>query len=348
MFEIRALLPGDPEWTQSLDGVRHDVYHLPAYMQAEDAHRGDVSRLFVVRDSNSALLVPITLQGLSNDADEFHATSPYGYPAPLVTPGTSAEWVDGAIQALLEHLRGLGVVSLFLRFHPLIGVPAEAFHSHGAIVEQGQTVAVLLQRPFADIRAAMRKGNRYDIRRALQRGQIAEQDSDWTYFEEFLTLYGATMVRVGAAPQYFFSRDYFERLRDNLPGAVTLWTTRIDGVVAAASLITECDGIVQYHLSGTSEAFAHEYPTKLLLDRAIDWANERGNRTFHLGGGLGGHEDSLFRFKSGFSRQLQPYFTARIVINEPRYVALVEEWRAASGDGAQSATGFFPQYRQPA
>lgn len=347
MFELRTLLPTDPGWLQSLCDVRHDLYHLPAYIQAEDAFRGDQSQLFVVRDSNAALLVPLTLRELPGDGEGLDATSPYGYPGPLATPGATAEWLDGAIQWLFDNLREMGVVSLFLRFHPLLGVPAMVFQSQGTIVEQGQTVAVPLRRPFEDIRAAMRKGNRYDIRKALQRGQVAKQDSEWAHFEAFLAIYEETMVRVGATSQYFFSRQYFERLRDDLSSNVTLWTTQIGGEVAAASLITECDGIVQYHLSGTSEAFIHEYPTKVLLDRAIAWANERGNRTFHLGGGLGGQEDSLFRFKSGFSKQQQPFFTARIIINERRYKALIEEWEEASGQPAQSVTGFFPQYRRP-
>lgn len=341
MFEIQALSPTDPRWLETLDAVSHDVYHLPEYLQAEDAFRGDQSQLFVVRDASAALLLPLTLRGLAGVG--LDATSPYGYPGPVATPGVSAEWLDRAIQTLLCHLREMGVVSLFLRFHPLIGVPAQAFQSHGTIVEQGKTVAVPLQRPFDDIRAAMRKGNRYDIRKALQRGQVAEQDSEWAHFEAFLALYEQTMLRVGATSQYLFSREYFERLRDNLPRNVTLWTTQIGGEVAAASLITECEGVVQYHLSGTNEAFLQEYPTKILLDRVIDWANERGNRAVHLGGGLGGREDSLFRFKTGFSRQHHTFFTARIVINEQRYRALLAE----SVEFDEDLTGFFPQYRKP-
>ena len=59
---------------------------------------------------------------------------------------------------------------------------------------------------------------------------------------------------------------------------------------------------MQYHLSGMSEAFARERPTKLMLDHVRQWARARGNRWLHLGGGVGSAQDNLFKFKAGFSK----------------------------------------------
>ena len=47
--------------------------------------------------------------------------------------------------------------------------------------------------------------------------------------------------------------------------------------------------------------FQRERPTKLMLHFVRTWAKDRGLRRLRLGGGVGGKEDSLYRFKAGFS-----------------------------------------------
>ena len=60
-------------------------------------------------------------------------------------------------------------------------------------------------------------------------------------------------------------------------------------------------------------------PTKLLLHSVRGWAKDRGNRLFHLGGGVGGRYDSLFLFKSGFTRHRKLFHTSRFVLNQNLY-----------------------------
>ena len=67
----------------------------------------------------------------------------------------------------------------------------------------------------------------------------------------------------------------------------------------AAGLFFERQGIVQYHLSGSRRPALRRQPTKLMMDDMVAWAQARGNRVLHLGGGVGGREDSLFHFKAG-------------------------------------------------
>src|SRR5204863_2673190 len=123
-----------------------------------------------------------------------------------------------------------------------------------------------------------------------------------------------TMHRVAARENYSFSLAYFHNLREALGPLLQIASVvSPQGEVAAAALFTECCGIVQYHLSGADERFLRLAPTKLLLDDVRYWAKERGNRLFHLGGGLGAASDSLFDFKAGFSRHRGTFCTSRIV-----------------------------------
>jgi hypothetical protein len=64
---------------------------------------------------------------------------------------------------------------------------------------------------------------------------------------------------------------------------------------------------------------------------------------FHLGGGKGGRNDSLFEDKAGFSPNRHPFHTWRLVTDREAYRRLVAE-RRPDADPADM-TGTFPPYR---
>ena len=132
------------------------------------------------------------------------------------------------------------------------------------------------------------------------------------------------MTRVGAATYYFFPDDYFDGLRLALGEHVHLWTVRSGSATIAGAVFTECNGIVQYHLGGTVNDALNSKPLKLLFWRAATWFKERGTRWLHLGGGLGGANDSLMHFKRGFSPQTFPFYTWRVVLNPTMYDELLK------------------------
>lgn len=336
----------DTEWDNQLMSVPHDVYHKRAYVLADDMFRSSNSYLFVVSEADNKLMVPLTLKSTPGLLGAFDASSPYGYPGPSRTAHSSQEWTKKAVGFLVANLHEYQVITLFLRLHPLTGIQAEMFEELGTTVDHGFTVSIPLERDFQAITAEMRKTNRYEIRKAIREGQVAEWDRNWEHTDDFYSIYCATMDRLEASSSYYFTREYFNSLREELSNNVFLWVTKIESRVAAASLITECDGIVQYHLSGTHPDFIRVYPTKVLLSAVADWANERGNRHFHLGGGLGGYADSLFNFKAGFGKGRHSFATVRIVVNETVYESLINDWKIFTGTTADPITEFFPPYRK--
>src|SRR5699024_4746418 len=117
MMRVHVLETSDPEWSHHLAGSRHDVFHVPAFVHAEDRFRGTVSRLVVVEDGESALLVPLVFSTLPDGLVD--ASSPHGPAGPVFSEGTTETWRRAAVTALIDHLHERDVVSLFLRAHPL-------------------------------------------------------------------------------------------------------------------------------------------------------------------------------------------------------------------------------------
>ena len=78
------------------------------------------------------------------------------------------------------------------------------------------------------------------------------------------------------------------------------------------------------------------------LEQVRIWAKQNGFTWFHLGGGVGAAEDSLFRFKAGFAKTFRTFSVARYIHDPARYEDLVA---LRAGAGAPPAPGFFPAYR---
>lgn len=82
---------------------------------------------------------------------------------------------------------------------------------------------------------------------------------------------------------------------------------------------------------------------KLLIDEATIVGREHNMEYLHLGGGVGGNEDSLFEFKSGFSDTILNFKTWRFVSDQEEYNKLVQ----ARWDNQPIKSDFFPLYREP-
>src|SRR5690606_7773702 len=92
--------------------------------------------------------------------------------------------------------------------------------------------------------------------------------------------------------------------------------------IIAGAIFMKRNGIVQYHLSGTREAYLQLNPIKLLIDEMRIMATKENLTFFNLGGGLGSNEDSLFRFKSGFSKDYKGFKLWNHIVNEHVYKEL--------------------------
>jgi hypothetical protein len=347
-----SLSVDSPLWADVLRGMQHDVYHLPEYAALCARIEGGEPQAFVASENSDTLFVPLIIRrvppSLCGGENICDATVPYGYPGPLASGDGEAQNATGtflarALEALMSSLQKQGVVSAFLRLHPLLPLDADVLRRFGSLVQSGETVAIDLTLREDALWQQMRSNHRRDVTKSLARGATAEVDPAWSGQRMFVQAYRETMTRVGASAYYFFPDDYFDDLRLALGERVHLWTVRAGSDVIAGAVFTECNGIVQYHLGGTLDEALPSNPMKLLFWHAATWFKERGNRWLHLGGGFGGAQDSLMHFKRGFSTRTFPFYTWRVVLNTKTYDDLLT--RAGRPPDA-SATSFFPAYRE--
>ncbi len=354
MTSIQFVHPESHLWQECLAEMPHDFYHMPGYVRLCAECEGGSAQAFVASDGEHRFFVPLVVRPIDPDGAAggmlYDATSPYGYPSPLLAGGESQEkrtaFLDRALESLLAALRERRVVSLYLRLHPLLPLPREPFCRQGTLVRHGETVFVDLTESEQEWWRQTRAQHRNHINRAVRLGYVAEMDEHWSRLDQFFDLYTDTMRRVNAHPDYFFSREYFHQLKDALGDKLHLGIVRIGNELVCAGLFSEVCGIVQFHLAGRREETTSPAPMKLLTHFVRCWAKGRGNRVFHLGGGLGARRDSLFFFKSGFSNACGEFLTWRAVVDADAYQALVASRSPTAGSQDEAADGFFPAYRR--
>jgi len=331
----------------------YDTYHTAAYHKVETRLGKLQSVMFVYQEDRAVLGLPLVLRPLTmikslkdDFKDYYDATSVYGYPGPI----TSQDWSDRCFferagQALHSCLHERHIIAAFSRLHPILQNDQGLYV--GDIVPLGETVSIDLSLPVEEQFRQFRKGHRYDIRKARSADISVLHDEEWIHFSDFVALYLATMRRVNANSYYYFDRAYFEQLRAELGNTLHLFVAKQGDQIISGALFTLVNGIVQYHLSGSSSQRCDYAASKLVIDEARRWATAQGATLFHLGGGVGSQSDSLFSFKSGFSPQRHVFKTWRFIVDSPQYELATHQHQAWLTEHKLQITegDFFPLYR---
>jgi hypothetical protein len=138
--------------------------------------------------------LPPTLNAPRNWCD---ATTPYGYPTPLLQSSAGAVPLKSMLTAFRQVAVDHGIITAFFRLHPLLHFASkEALADHGTLVTHGQTVYINLRESVEKIDSQLRKGHRADIGKLISSGFTAQMDN-WDFFDGFMDLYLSSMKRVG-------------------------------------------------------------------------------------------------------------------------------------------------------
>lgn len=328
----------------------YDVYYLHEYVSAF-RHAGDGAPFLIYYNGDRMrLCYPVLcgdiakssgFAGLLEKGRCYDIATPYGYGGPLAERYSENEMCR--FFALLKaYCNENGIVSQFIRFHPLLGNEA-FFAGHCELRSVKRTVFV----DTADrdtVYAKLEPRCRGAIKKAGQsRIQICIDNSDEAK-AAFVRLYLETMRQRQAAAYYFFNDDFFNDFFLNMAGCCNLFCAVSEGKIISAAVILCCNRNMHYHLSGSDGAFRRLSPNNLLLYTAACWGADNGYKKFHLGGGVEA-DDSLFLFKKAFNKKGQlDFYVGRSIFSREKFDRLVK-LRADSDPDFNPQNGYMIQYR---
>ena len=290
MLKVLTLKNSD-EWDDIVKSFKdYDVYYLSGYTKAFKIHGDGEPLLFYYEDSNCRGINVVMINKY------FDFATPYGYGGWLIEGEQTQELFDEYEKWCLEH----NIVSEFVRYHPVL---KNHIYSEKAyeVIPLGETVAIDTTGKEL-IWANFNPKNRNVIRKAINSGIEIKHGYSEELFNTFISIYNGTMDKDNADSYYYFKKEFYDSVRNDLKDNATVFYAELNGKIVAASIMIFANGKLNYHLSGSLKEYQNLAPSNLMLWKAAEWGNENGCTTFHLGGGVGSAEDNLFKFKKAFYR----------------------------------------------
>jgi hypothetical protein len=314
----------------------YDFYFLAEYHQLDTT--GTPLLLHFQKDMLSMAL-PVLVRPLEGSIYK-DITSVYGYAGPLTNSRHPEQSAVACFQEDLKHFfDSQSIVSVFSRLHSLFPFQSEILEGLGSVFDSNHTVGIDLSLPESEQRKQYARSLKYAINRLRKNGITIRKASTKKELDAFIEIYKETMDRVHATKMYYFSNEYFYRFLDSIDSFILL--ACYGDKIISGSLCTVCNGIIQAHLNATRTEFLCLSPLKLVLEEARLQGIQQACRILHLGGGFKGDKDSLFTFKSRFSKQQFLFKIWKYVHNREIYDFLVHQ---KFGKNIPNRS-FFPLYR---
>jgi len=335
-FEIIDLKDSE-RWMSILNTIEsYDFYHTPDFHRLDESGE---SLLLSFKTSSYQLAFPIIIREIEN-SDFCDCTSVYGYAGPLQTEARAADYKP-AIKLLEDFYTKKNIISSFSRLHPLINNQELFLEKFGSVEELNTTVSIDLTLPEEYQQLNYSKSTKRHIKNAIKNEVVIRPSDNENDLSRFIDIYYENMERVKASSYYFFPEKYFEKFLKSKNFYSYLFLAEKDQQIISGALITVCNGIMQYHLGCTKKEYLKFTPLKLIFNEVRKFGVQNGNTIFHLGGGVGGQNDTLFQFKSGFSNQYHQFKVWKRIINNIAYSELVAE---KFGNNIPDSK-YFPLYR---
>jgi len=331
------------KWDETVRSFRnYDVYWLSGYVKAFQIHGDGEPLLFVyedetVRGINLVMKRDIAkdthFRGLIEENKYYDFATPYGYGGWIIEGDQPAPLFEAYNQWAVNN----GIVSEFVRFHPMLKNHINC-KDYYQVVELGEVVHIDLISPES-IWENFSGKNRNVIRKAMKNDVRIYNGRFPQAYEQFVSIYNETMDKDRADDYYYFQKEFYDSLLNDLPQNAQVFFAEKDGVVIASSIMLAANGRMNYHLSGSRREYSHLAATNLLLYQAALWGYENGCRTLYLGGGVGSGNDNLFKFKRAFNKgNLNHFYIGKKIHDREMY-----DWLTSMRNVTGSS--FFPEYR---
>lgn len=355
-MEINILETNSPKWRNILNNIKHDIYQLPEYLILEGIRTNTVPKAFLAVDNNKILLIPYLIRScqdiLNLESEIFDIISPYGYSGILLNEAAKKDsyFCNLALKNFYDYLKEQNICSGFFRLHPILNENFQSIFAPDIFLNQGETVSIDLMLSQEQIWSDTKSKHRNRIKRCTNNlGLTAKITRFSEGIDTFCQLYEETMARVNAKEIYYsFNNEYFRQMNSMMGDYLYLCIVETtSGKPASAGLYSGCNGIVQALFGGISNDFVKQSPSILEIDAVRWWAKEQGYQYCHLGGGVGGSEDGVYKFKAGFSRQRHTFQTWRTIYDQSKYNDLVKLKAQKDQIPVEKLqnSSFFPAYR---
>lgn len=343
---IRTINIDDVEWNKYVKKLDiYDVFYLKEYVEAfmnESKEYGE-PLLFVYENRSEYAINVVFKRNVKNtsffkdrleDGKYFDLTSPYGYGG-FIGHISNYNTLNREYEAIC---RENGLICEFVRF--------ELFSNYkdnypGKVETRTHNVIRDLIMPIDEIWMDFKQKVRKNVKRANKNGLQIVIDKEGSRLKDFLNIYYGTMERTNAEDEFFFSKEFFEKINLMENNKVYFHVLYESKVISTELVIYGAETAYSY-LGGTNSDYFELRPNDFLKYEIIKWCKKNNFKRFVLGGGYGS-DDGIFQYKSNFAPDgIVDYYIGRRILDQEKYEYLSSMRRK---DEKPVNEKFFPVYR---
>ncbi len=275
------------------------------------------------------------------DGEEYYdITTAYGYGGPITSDVSNLEKLMKEYNETFHHYcKKNNIVSEFIRFHLFKNIEVRDYF-YGKVELIGPHISRDLKQP---LNTNIHKSVRTSIRKAEKKGLQFSFDTTGRGVEDFLKVYNQTMDRHDAKDFYYFDKEFFNQLHENLHNHFIYTKAVLNGKVISSFLVLFGEKYAYAFLAGTLEEFYDYEPSTFLEYHTIKWLKDRGLSYYTIGGGYDG-EDGIFKYKKKFDKEgIYPFFVGKKIHDTLAYDKLIKKRQKEHNFDLSS--NFFPLYR---
>lgn len=310
-----------------------DIYYQPEFLASEALLHKGVYEYACVEMNEDMWIYPYLIIPIPGTT-YFDISSPYGYAGPYTT---NTALFSIAEKLFIEQIRKrMDIVTEFIRYHYVYNQDASCrFEINCNNLLNRQVVVLDFRGEHLPVWEKSFSGtNRNLVRKLRNNGfQFAIRKFEKSDIPAFIKLYHETMQNAGAQDFYYFDEAYFESLQTGLQERLLLARIEKDDTCYAAALFFVSGVYLTYYLSARNTEFFKVPASNMLLSELSLWAEEKSFEYLNFGGGLSlDTEDSLFKFKRNFAREIKPFYIGKRVHNHTVYMQLQQDYVTKFGE----------------
>ena len=341
MYYRNLIIRRESEWNAYIErALAYDIYHTWYY---HTLNKEGEPLLFVFEEEGLFIALPLIKREISGTSF-FDLTSVYGYCGPLSNKDLSvlsSLTNQNFKTAFINFMHEEHCICIFSRLHPFLN-QQYLLENIGGLKENGKTIYMDLTIPLEQQKKKYEKRLFRQIKKLRQSGYLIKEADSQKEIKMFTDMYWKNMDRLNASANYYYDEQYFTNLLNSTTLQAKLILIYNGPELICGAIILLSHDIIRNHLSATASNYLKESPSKLMTDEISMIGRRMGKKIFHLGGGVGGKEDNLFKFKSHFSDLLLNDTLWCYIDNKEVYNALVTGHVCEQDLHSE----FFPLYRK--
>lgn len=343
------------EWNELIKNLKIKcIYYTPEYAKVSETNTKEESELFFYGDKDNYVVYPYLKKKINkllffkNSDEVFYDISSFEYGGPAIFYSDES-LVDNLFKNFLENFHEYclknNIISEFIRLHPFIEnhILFQKF-----VPNHTNKIKEIVYTDLTDsedvIWENFKKMNKKAIRKAKRNDIKIVTSTEQEDIKKFRKLYFSTMNKWEARKEYYYPLKYFQDLFSSMKDNATLFLAKLKDKTIVGSLLLHKFDIAYDYLRGSDSNYLEVRPNNLLVYEKILWAKKQGYKYFVMGGGYKTN-DSIFRFKSLFSKKTKPFYRYSFIHDDEKYRHLCK--LRDKKDGSVKDPSFFPYYRSP-